>query len=114
MLDYFRGRRPWGQFLRFVTRLPNHGHYKALLADDEDYARAVTADQPAEPSPMTMLGYGPVESRLDTLIDVLVAANCTGTPPKTPRPVTAFTRLSTRDTRNRHRARVAALLGPAR
>lgn len=63
---------------------------------------------------MTMAGYDAVVARLDTLIDVFVAAHSSSrTPPRMPRPVTATDRLEAQDARNRHRARVAQMRGPA-
>jgi hypothetical protein len=96
--------------LRLAARLPNHGAYKASIADDDRFARLILARQP-EAQPMTMLGYDGIAARLDTLIDVLVAANSTGTPPRMPRPVTAADRLAAASSRSRHLARVRAIRG---
>lgn len=97
--------------LRFLERLPNHGHYKAALADDDEYAARMLAQFGQRKPPMTMAGYDHIAMRLDTLIDVLIAANSTGTPVKMPRPVTAFDRVETRAVRSRHQQRVAMVLG---
>jgi len=112
LLDYFRGRRPWRQLLRFLAGMPAHSRYMAALADDEATARRVAADRTRRPAPMTMAGYDPMIARLDTVIDVLVAAHSTGsTPPRMPRPVTALDRLAARDARSRHRDRVRMIRG---
>jgi hypothetical protein len=112
LLEYFRGRRPWRQLLRFLGRMPAHSHYMAALADDEATARRAAAAR-SRPAPMTMAGYDPLVSRLDTVIDVLVAAHSTGSrPPRMPRPVTALDRLAANDARARHRARVRMIRGP--
>jgi hypothetical protein len=112
LLDYFRGRRPWRQLLRFLTRMPAHSHYMAALADDEATARHAAAAR-RRSAPMTMAGYDPLVSRMDTLIDCFVAAHSTGsTPPRMPRPVTAMDRLAAGDARDRHRDRVRMIRGP--
>jgi hypothetical protein len=111
LLDFFRRRRPWPQLLRFLERLPIHSHYKAALADDDEYAQVVLSFQHGKPAaPMNMVGYDAVASRLDTVIDVLIAANSTGTPVRMPRPVTAFERIAASNARSRHRQRVAMIL----
>lgn len=111
LLDYFRGRRPWRQLLRFLRGMPAHSHYMAALADDEATARRIAAAR-GRPAPMTMAGYDPMIARLDTVIDVLVAAHSTGsTPPRMPRPVTAMDRLAARDAWDRHRDRVRMIRG---
>ncbi|GAA0632153.1 hypothetical protein GCM10010174_61440 [Kutzneria viridogrisea] len=97
--------------LRFLARLPAHSEYKAALADDEEYARLTTGLEPVR-AHMTMAGYDPVVSRLDTVIDVLISAHSTGTnTPTMPRPVTARDRLAARSARSRHLARVTMLRG---
>ncbi|GAA1402023.1 hypothetical protein GCM10009613_61260 [Pseudonocardia kongjuensis] len=39
LLDWFRGRRPWPQLARFLTRLPEGSRYHAALLGDEELAR---------------------------------------------------------------------------
>ncbi|MFC8182399.1 hypothetical protein ACFULT_26305 [Rhodococcus sp. NPDC057297] len=50
LLDFFRGRRPWGQFYRFVKHLPQDGKFKAAQAADPELARAI-ADSPKKDRP---------------------------------------------------------------
>lgn len=66
-----------------------------------------------EPAPgVPLVGYSAIVSRLDTLIDVLIAANSAGgTPPRMPRPSTALDRHKAHEARTRHHARVAMVLG---
>ena len=58
LLDFFRGKRPWGQFYRLVKNLPAHGKFKAAQANDPELARAVL-DAPADGSQgfPTLEGY---------------------------------------------------------
>lgn len=70
LLDFFRGRRPWGQLLRFADRLPPESHYKTAVAMDPDVAALLAGLPEGEaPAKLTPLGYSPLIARLDAVID---------------------------------------------
>ncbi len=56
--DYFRGRRPWQQLIRFLRRLPMDSWYQSALAMDEEigWARA-QRKLPDKPEPISPQGY---------------------------------------------------------
>jgi NADPH-dependent 2,4-dienoyl-CoA reductase/sulfur reductase-like enzyme len=119
LLEFFRGRRPFGQLLRFARQLPNHSRYKAALLDNEDYARAVLATG-AKPASPTMEGFTPTVAAIKDLTDWVKALYSLGfatagqTPPQlpdTPRPRTAFDRVRKSDAHMRHRQRVKIMIG---
>lgn len=111
-MEWFRGERPWPQFLRLIDRLPPHSHYKAALAMDDEYAREVVRfiDPDKEPA-LTPQGLTREVLALMDLTDavislryVVMAQNAKRKPP-TPkpmrRPFTAIQRYLKDKERNR-------------
>lgn len=121
MLDYFRGRRPWRQLLRFVDKLPGHSRFMAELAQDEQLAELWLAqhgeDEPQPKPPLA--GYDLTAQKLDNLCDAIthlrqvllaVNGNKTGKPDLVPRPETAIDRVKARRSMEWHYSIVAQLL----
>lgn len=128
LLDWFRGTRPWPQLIRFAERLPPHSHYKAAIADDDDYIRQYMASQPPgsdqrqqEQASLTMQGYSmqvaalhEIADRVGALYAVTVAVNSKNGKapdiPEMPRPTTAMQRYKDSSVTRRHEAIVAKVL----
>lgn len=109
-----------------MDRLPADSHYKAELADDDEYAKRVLdangGKSPDEQQRRTMHGYSPVVDGLYVVADRVgqllaltqaVNSNDGKAPdiPPMPRPETALKRVQERDTLQRHHDRVRHMLG---
>lgn len=104
LLDWFRGRHPWGKLLRLAAGLPAHSRYKAAAVDDDDIAEAIADREPDTTElRMTTAGWTPERSLLTCLVDavgyltaVTIAVNSRNGKvpevPRLPRPVTALER----------------------
>lgn len=126
-MDWVAGLRPWPQLLRLLDRLPADSHYKAELADDDEYAmRVLEANGGKSPDEQeqrrTMHGYSPmvdalyvVADRVGQLLALTQAVNSKdGKAPEIdpmPRPETALKRVQERFTVQRHHDRVRTMLG---
>lgn len=124
LLEYFRARRPWPQLLRYCERLPDHGHYKVAIRQDDDLARrhADVDGEQQEPSTPTVDAHTwtPERAVLTDIADILLSirasleAQRTGKPQKTqpmPRPRLARDRVQTALALERHQERVRMMLG---
>jgi hypothetical protein len=113
--------------MRFAERLPAHSHYKAAMADDDEYIRAYMAHQPPgsdkdqKQKPLTMQGYSmavaalhEIADRVGALYSVTVAVNSKNGKapdvPEMPRPQTALQRYKDMSVTRRHESIVAKVL----
>lgn len=116
LLDFFRGRRPWGQLERILNHLPRYSLYKAAVDDDEEFAELAAQllhGGSQQSSKVPLVRYDEVVVRLDNVYDVLNAINETliavnskrksavQHPNRAPRPETASQRLKARRRRER-------------
>lgn len=126
ILEFWRARRPWPQLLRLAERLPDHGHYKVAIRDDDELARrqaeAEAADpaQPQSPKSVDARVWTPERAVLTDLADILLAihasleAQRTGQrqrPTPMPRPRLARDRVDAALAMERHQERVRMMLG---
>lgn len=109
LLDFIRGRHPWGKFLRLVNGLGRSSRYAAALADDDEYAEQVLAlpDRPDRGPALTE--FTPEVELLTVLVELAQATNQRLTvlaqqkPDRVrqlPRPRTAFDRVKARRRRD--------------
>lgn len=105
--------------MRFLARLPRHGHFHASVMDDEDAVAALQAE-PDGPSAFGMQGWTYERELLTTVVDVLgqlhasfIQANSDdGKRPKVEpmlRPRTALDRMRSRQVLEEHRNLVRLL-----
>lgn len=75
LLDFFRGKHPWGKLRRLLGQLPANSKYIVAQRADEEYVAQLAAqgvDLSATGGEMTEDGYGTVEVRLDNLTDAVM------------------------------------------
>lgn len=125
ILDYWRGRRPWPQLLRYCERLPDHGHYKVAIRQDDTLARrhAETEGEAHQPSTPTVDAHvwTPERAVLTDVADILLGihasleAQRTGKPQQRPKPMPrprlARDRVQAALAYEAHQQRVAMMLG---
>lgn len=110
MLDWFRGRRPWGQLQRYVDALPAHSRYVAALLDDPDVVEDLALRPQRPPGPPPLAGFDPMQGLMLQLIDavnmvtVATIASQGGKPPQ----FEPMLRPETELDRARNRVRLAA------
>lgn len=106
LVDFFRGRYSWRKLLVLLQRIPRASAYAEAMSQDEEYAEAVLTqvddadDAPSSPplsqwTPEVAL-LAAVYDRLGELTNATIAA-AGGKPSPvkpSPRPVTAFDRVS--------------------
>jgi hypothetical protein len=119
ILDWFRGKRPWSQLTRLISRLPNHSHYKAAVLNNDEMAKAAIESGMAS-EPRTMVGWTPEVAAITdntawvkNLYGLLAAVNSDGKFPDLPKsdiPETAFDRQRKSSFIERHRQRARLLL----
>ncbi|WP_027944027.1 hypothetical protein [Amycolatopsis taiwanensis] len=123
-MEFFRGERPWPQLYRLIERLPDHGHYKVAIRDDDEIARRqrdaeLARPQPATPRSVDAHTWTPERAALTDIADILLTirasldAQRTGKPQKPgqmPRPKLARDRLEASESYQRHRQRVQMML----
>ena len=108
---------------RLAALLPQHGHYKAALADDETLDWEAFLARTGDPPPPTLLGWSHEYQMLVAAVEALrvltavtVAANSedgqVDQPAPIPRPVTAADRAANRAREAARQARVARMITP--
>lgn len=74
LLDFFRGKYPWGKLLRLLEMLPTTSKYITKQRNDEEYIEQLVemgVDFTATGGDLTEDGYGPLEARVDNLVDAV-------------------------------------------
>ena len=105
VLDFFRGRLPWGKFFRLVELLPTASHYRDKLLRDEELAAALEdvvvdddcgeVDLPFHQETVVVGLLRDLRDRLDVL--TWVQGGSSKNPPAPgPRPRTAVDRIGER------------------
>lgn len=109
--------------MRIAQRLPENSHYKAEIADSDEYAQRMLARQEESAQrPRTMHGFTPelaalyeIADRVGALYAVTIAVNSKNGKapdvPPLPRPQTAAQRVESNKTLERHHNRVRQMLG---
>jgi hypothetical protein len=126
ILEFFRAQRPWPQLLRYAERLPDHGHYKVAIRQDDELARRQAEAEEAEgeqkPGKPTVDAHTwtPERAALTDVADILLGirasleAQRTGKqqrPDPMPRPRLARDRVEAARAFERHQQRVRMMLG---
>lgn len=109
ILDFFRGRLPWGKLLRLVERLPTASEYRNLALKDRGLAEMLLAEEAQDPEyhrldegelDLPFTDETPTYQQLRNVTDLLrqliyvTAANAKAQPPEpSPRPETALDKL---------------------
>lgn len=96
LLDWLRGRHPWGKLLRLAGQLGRHSRYIAALHDDDEIAPllAVSHDDSGEEPRMSLVGWTPERELLTDVLHAVRAMHATliaahsknGKPPEVPAP----------------------------
>lgn len=125
MLDFFRGRLPWGKFLRMVDALRTDSHYRNKLLKDRELAEFLFQQELAQGAPvddgevdLPYVDETPTYQAIRLVVDLLqqlvylTAGNPASQPPAPqPRPVSALTQLKEEQVQHEVDAAMAALTG---
>ncbi|GJF06604.1 hypothetical protein [Pseudonocardia sp. D17] len=94
LLDWLRGRHPWGKLLRLAGQLGRHSRYIAALHDDDEIAPLLVAahDDSGEEPRMSLVGWTHERELLTELLQSVRALQATvigivsksGKPPEVP------------------------------
>lgn len=126
ILEYWRASRPWPQLLRYCERLPDHGHYKVAIRQDDTLARRQAEAEAADPAQQPQAPkvdahvWTPERAVLTDIADILLGVHAsleaqrtgkTQKPTPMPRPRLARDRVAAALAYERHQERVRMMLG---